>query len=81
MRARLLAALLLCAIPAAAHAFQEPPIQDARDAACRADARAKVFTAPDPDGVGLFETGKRLYLACMQATSAAKSRSLAVARP
>jgi len=67
LRTLCLAGLLACAAAAPAMAFFEPPITSERDAACREVARAKVFTAPDPDGVGLYETGKRIYRACMAA--------------
>jgi hypothetical protein len=80
MRARLVAAILiLSALPATnAFAWSEPPIKDARDAACRDEARSKVFTAPDPEGKGLFETGRRLYQACM-ASAPRKGRNLVAA--
>jgi hypothetical protein len=71
-----LAALLLSGT--AAQAWFEPPITGPRDAACRDEARAKVFTAPDPERVGLFETGKRIYSACM-ASGTGRSRTVASA--
>lgn len=42
------------------------PIQSPQDAACRNEARAKVFSAPDPQGLGLHGVGRQIYTACMQ---------------
>jgi hypothetical protein len=53
--------LLLAASPARA----EPPIRSPEDAACRLEAKAKVFTAPNPRGLELEEIGKQIYYACM----------------
>lgn len=61
----LAAAVLTFAATAPAAAFFEPPITSERDAACREVARGKVFSAPDPEGLGLYETGKRIYRTCM----------------
>ena len=55
--------LLACAAgPTAA----QPPIQSPQDAACRDEARARVFSAPDPQGLGLHGVGRQIYAACMQ---------------
>ncbi|MCJ2062120.1 hypothetical protein MKK63_05315 [Methylobacterium sp. J-088] len=43
----------------------EPPIRSPEDAACRLEARARVFTAPNPRGLELEEIGKQIYYACM----------------
>ncbi|GJD96959.1 hypothetical protein [Methylobacterium iners] len=48
------------------NASAEPPIQSPQDAACRNEARAKVFTAPDPQGLGLHALGRQIHAACMQ---------------
>lgn len=73
MRPTLFAAFLTaCLLPAGA-AWAEPPITSARDAACRDEARAKVFTAPDPEGLGLYEKGRRIYFACMGSAKAGKA--------
>ena len=53
----------LCAPSGIARA--EPPIQSPEDAACRDVARAQVYTAPDPQNLGLREIGRRIYMACM----------------
>lgn len=44
----------------------EPPIQSAQDAFCRSEARAQVFSAPDPLNLGLHEIGRRIWASCMQ---------------
>jgi hypothetical protein len=61
----LLSAAMFASVAVPAAGFFEPPIVSQADAACREVARSKVFTAPDPDGLGLFENGKRIYKACM----------------
>ncbi|MCJ2070696.1 hypothetical protein MKK75_18180 [Methylobacterium sp. J-030] len=53
--------LLLALSPARA----EPPIRSPEDAACRLEAKAKVFAAPNPRGLELEEIGKQIYYACM----------------
>lgn len=57
----LLIGLLLAQGPARA----EPPIRSPEDAACRLEAKAKVFAAPNPRGLELEEIGKQIYYACM----------------
>ncbi|WP_313899163.1 hypothetical protein [Methylobacterium sp. J-090] len=42
------------------------PIQSPQDAACRNEARAKVFVTPDPKGLGLYGIGRQIYVACMR---------------
>ncbi|WP_244472260.1 hypothetical protein [Methylobacterium sp. Leaf108] len=44
---------------------QSQPIRSAQDAACRDEARSRVFTAPDPQGIGLYAVGRQIYTACM----------------
>jgi hypothetical protein len=46
-------------------AYAEPPIRSPEDAACRNEARAKVFSAPNPRGLELEEIGRQIYYACM----------------
>jgi hypothetical protein len=53
--------LLGIALPARA----EAPIKSPQDAACRNEARAKVFVTPDPGGIGLYAVGRQIYTACM----------------
>lgn len=43
----------------------EAPIKSPQDAACRNEARAKVFVTPDPGGIGLYAIGRQIYSACM----------------
>lgn len=45
---------------------QSTPIQSPQDAACRDEARARVFTTPDPKGLGLYAVGRQIYMGCMQ---------------
>lgn len=52
--------------PAAAQG--EPPIRSAEDAFCRSEARAQVFSAPDPLNLGLREIGRRIWASCMERT-------------
>jgi hypothetical protein len=50
------AALLLTLLLVGAAAAQaEPPIQGPADAACREEAQAKVFTAPNPNHLSLWD--------------------------
>ena len=56
-----LVGLMLAVSPARA----EPPIRSPEDAACRLEARAKVFVTPNPRGLELEEIGKQIYYACM----------------
>lgn len=61
----LVAAALLAALFGAGPARAEPPIRSPEDAACRLEARAKVFTAPNPQGLELEDIGRQIYYACM----------------
>ena len=56
-----LVGLMLTMNPARA----EPPIRSPEDAACRLEAKAKVFATPNPRGLELEEIGKQIYYACM----------------
>ncbi|MHC2105660.1 hypothetical protein [Methylobacterium sp. CM6246] len=49
----------------------EPPIRSPEDAACRNEARAKVFSAPNPQGLELEDIGRQIYFACMARTTQA----------
>lgn len=44
----------------------EPPIQSPEDAACRAEAKAKVFSVPNPKGLEIEQVGRGIYYACMK---------------
>lgn len=50
----------------ATSARAEPPIRSAEDAFCRSEAKAQVFSAPDPLNLGLHEIGRRIWASCMQ---------------
>ncbi|MFC6390422.1 hypothetical protein [Methylorubrum zatmanii] len=50
-------------------AQSEPPIRSAEDAFCRSEARAQVFSAPDPLNLGLREIGRRIWASCMERTA------------
>lgn len=45
----------------------EPPIQSPQDAACRDQARAQVFTAPNPNSLSPYDLGSQIWHACMAA--------------
>lgn len=73
----------LCAVLLSATsslAFFEPPIKSPQDAACRDEARSRVFSTPDPEGVGMMAIGKRIYHACMAASKGAGRVANAAAR-
>ena len=44
---------------------QEPPIQGPQDAACRDQARAEVFSAPNPNRLSLWDLGSQIWHTCM----------------
>jgi len=62
--------VLLGHVPARA----EPPIRSPEDAACRVEARAKVFSAPNPKGLELEDIGRQIYFACMARTTQATAQ-------
>jgi hypothetical protein len=61
-----LAAALALAASGAAAQGESTPIQSPQDAACRDEARSRVFSTPDPKGLGLYAIGRQLYFACMK---------------
>lgn len=63
------ATLVLTATMTTGIAHAEPPITSLQDAACRNEARARVFSVPDPQNLGLHEIGRRIYYACMKRAS------------
>ncbi|MCE4222495.1 hypothetical protein HCU64_01910 [Methylobacterium sp. C25] len=67
-RSHCLGAMLFLAVLGVSGAAraEEPPITSLQDAACRAEAKAKVFSMPDPLNLGLREIGKQLYFGCMK---------------
>lgn len=52
---------------AVAQTVTEPPVQGPQDAACREQARAQVFTAPNPDHLNLYDLGSQIWHLCMAA--------------
>ena len=77
VRAAILGASCLTAFVARpAAAFFEPPIQSETDRACREVARSRVFSTPDPEGVGLYETGRRIWTACMASRGEGPGRAV-----
>lgn len=64
-RISIVAATWIVSALAGGAARAEPPIRSPEDAACRNEARAKVFSAPNPQGLELEEIGRRIYFACM----------------
>lgn len=56
-------------------AQSEPPIRSAEDAFCRSEARAQVFSAPDPLNLGLREIGRRIWASCMERTANGKKQN------
>ncbi|GJD35466.1 hypothetical protein [Methylobacterium aerolatum] len=45
---------------------QEQPITSPQDAQCREEARNRVFSAPNPKGLSLYNLGSEIYFACMR---------------
>ena len=45
----------------------EPLIQSQQDAACRDQARAQVFSAPNPNNLSPYDLGSQIWHACMAA--------------
>ena len=62
-KAALWAALVM--MPAAAHAWEQPPIQSPQDAACRQEAASRVFSDPNPRGLDLYSLGRQIWYECM----------------
>ena len=50
---------------AAAQTVSEPPIQSPQDAACREQAKAQVFSAPNPNNLSLYDLGSQIWHLCM----------------
>lgn len=57
--------LVLMAAFGATAARAEPPVRSPQDATCRAEARARVFSTPNPRNLPIEELGKGIYFACM----------------
>ncbi len=74
----LFAVLLLT--PMIAFAQAEPPIQSPQDAACRNEARTRVFSGAIPPGGDLRSVGAGYYFECMRRTRAAVSPAKSKAR-
>jgi hypothetical protein len=54
----------ITALPCSAQS--QPPVQSARDAACREEAASRVFSAPNPKGLGLYDVGRQIWQDCMR---------------
>ena len=61
--AALWAALVMT--PAAAWAWEQPPIQSPQDAACRQEAASRIFSEPNPRGLDLYSLGRQIWYQCM----------------
>jgi hypothetical protein len=70
----IMSAALLTVIVLGEPARAEPPIRSPEDAACRNEARAKVFSAPNPRGLELEDIGRQIYFACMARTNQAAAQ-------
>lgn len=44
----------------------DPPVRSAEDAACRLEAKARVFVTPNPKGLEPEAIGRQIYYACMR---------------
>ena len=62
-KAALWAALVMT--PAAAWAWEQPPIQSPQDAACRQEAASRIFSEPNPRGLDLYSLGRQIWYQCM----------------
>lgn len=67
MRTILSALVLSALLTSVAFAQLEPPVQGPADAACREEARSRVFTAPNPNNLSLWDLGSQIWHACMAA--------------
>lgn len=74
MRTLIGTCLVAIALTGSALAFDQPPIRSAQDAACRDDARARVFSAPNPQRLSLWTLGAQLYHQCMARSAGGKGR-------
>ncbi len=60
---------------------QYPPPQSLEDQHCRQVAQSRVFTEPNPEGLGLVDHGYRIWAKCMrQAGASVPARRRASAR-
>lgn len=56
---------LLTSVAGSAAAQGQPPVRSAQDAACREDARARLLSTPNPQGLSLYDLGAQIYRQCM----------------
>ncbi|KAB1071526.1 hypothetical protein F6X51_19655 [Methylobacterium planeticum] len=63
-----------------AHA-QNEPIQSPQDAACRDEARDRVFGAPNPQGLSFYNLGAQIYRECMKRSGSSETPSLSRRAP
>jgi len=68
------AAVVLSAAGLSGAFAQNQPITSPQDAQCRDEARDKVFSTPNPNGLSPFSLGAELYHACMRRLGAEPSR-------
>lgn len=52
----------------------DPPIRSAEDAACRLEAKARVFVTPNPNGLEPEAIGRQIYYACMRRLTQPRKR-------
>lgn len=68
---RSLSLAILFGVTAATCALaQNEPIRSPQDAACRDEAKGKVFGAPNPQRLSLYNLGTQLYHECMRRSGA-----------
>lgn len=73
---------LMAVLAASTHAFaQAPPVTSAQDGACRDESRARVFDAPNPSRLSLYELGEQIYGECMKRPPSPVVRQDPTARP
>ena len=56
---------------------QHPPVQSPQDEACRSEAGRRVFSDPNPSGLGLYERGRHYWIECMRRSERLQKRSKA----
>lgn len=73
MRIALLTLIVTFGLSASAVA-QNQPIRSQQDAACRDQARDRVFGAPNPQGLSLYDLGAQIYRSCMKQSGGQSAR-------
>ena len=72
---RTIVVALLCLTMTKAALAQSEPIQSPQDAACRDEAKAHVYSAPNPKGLSLYNLGAQIYRDCMRRNQASGDRT------